>query len=116
MVAKSWTEEVPFVVGADGYSSSVRRSLGLTFPEVGPCAWYAVFEFRSSANVREEVRVALGERTSDVLWPLGDGWFRWSFQLPDFHSAEDDRLAKYRERFGEPTDRVKDQSSLRPEM
>ncbi|MDZ4797287.1 MAG: NAD(P)/FAD-dependent oxidoreductase [Bryobacteraceae bacterium] len=108
VVAKSWTENVPYVVGADGYASAVRRSLGFSFPEVGPCAWYGVFEFNSSADIEEEVRVVLGERTSDVLWPLGDGWFRWSFELPDFHNAEDDRLAKYRQRFGEPTDRVKD--------
>lgn len=108
VVDKSWTEEFPFVIGADGYGSAVRRSLGFTFPEVGPCSWYAVFEFRSDAGSADEVRVAMAERTADVLWPLGEGWYRWSFELPDYHSAEDDRLAKYRARFGEPADRVKE--------
>jgi NADPH-dependent dioxygenase len=108
VVAKSWSTEVPFVIGADGYGSAVRRSLGLQFSEVGPPAWYAVFEFRSDAGTDDEVRVAVGDRTTDVLWPLGEGWFRWSFQLPDYTDPEVERLAKYRERFGEPTDRVKD--------
>jgi 2-polyprenyl-6-methoxyphenol hydroxylase-like FAD-dependent oxidoreductase len=108
VVDKSWTEEFPVVIGADGYSSAVRRSLGFAFPEVGPCAWYGVFEFQSDADIGGEVRIVLGERSADVLWPLGDGWFRWGFELPDYQSAEDARLARYRARFGEPTDRVKD--------
>jgi 2-polyprenyl-6-methoxyphenol hydroxylase-like FAD-dependent oxidoreductase len=108
VVAKSWTFEVPFVVGADGYDSAVRHSLGFKFPEVAPCAWYAVFEFRSDSDVRDELRIVLGEKTTNVLWPLGEGWFRWSFQLPDYIDPVVERFAKYRERFGEPTERIKD--------
>ena len=59
---KSWTENVPFVIGADGYDSAVRRSIGIDFPEVAPCAWYGVFEFRSDADLPPEVRVVLHEK------------------------------------------------------
>jgi NADPH-dependent dioxygenase len=107
-VAKSWTESIPFVVGADGYNSSVRRSIGLKFPEVAPCAWYAVFEFHSEVSVQNEVRVVLGDDTTDVVWPLGEGLFRWSFEMPGYVDAEVDRLAKYREHFGMPSNRTKD--------
>jgi 2-polyprenyl-6-methoxyphenol hydroxylase-like FAD-dependent oxidoreductase len=82
--------------------------LGLSFPEVAPCAWFAVFEFRSDSNVNDEVRVVLADDSTNVLWPLGDGWFRWSFQLPGYTDPDVERLAKYRQRFGEPTERVKD--------
>jgi 2-polyprenyl-6-methoxyphenol hydroxylase-like FAD-dependent oxidoreductase len=112
VVDKSWDVSVPFVVGADGYDSNVRRSLGIAYPEVGPCAWYAVFEFQSGFPDQEEVRVILGDRTTDVLWPLGKGAYRWSFQLPDYVDPEVERLAKYREHFGEPTDRTKDRVYL----
>jgi 2-polyprenyl-6-methoxyphenol hydroxylase-like FAD-dependent oxidoreductase len=108
VVEKSWTTDVPFVIGADGYDSAVRRSLGLRFDEAAPCVWYAVFEFHCDADVQGEVRIAVGEKTTDVLWPLGDGWYRWSFQLPDYTDPETERLAAYRQRFGEPTDRIKD--------
>jgi 2-polyprenyl-6-methoxyphenol hydroxylase-like FAD-dependent oxidoreductase len=67
VVAKSWTVDVPFVIGADGYDSTVRRSLAIDYPEVAPCQWYAVFEFSSDADLPNEVRVVVGERTTDVL-------------------------------------------------
>jgi NADPH-dependent dioxygenase len=108
VVARSWTVDVPFVIGADGYGSAVRRSIGIEFPEIAPCTWYGVFEFRSDADVPDEVRVVAGERTTDVLWPLGNGWFRWSFQMPDHVDPEVDRLSSYRERYGEPSERTKD--------
>src|SRR5436190_18315579 len=36
VVAKSTAVEMPYVIGADGYNSGVRRALELDFPEVGP--------------------------------------------------------------------------------
>lgn len=110
-VAKSTSLEAPFVIGADGYNSIVRRTLGSEFPEVAPAAWYAVFEFESDASNGNEMRIVLGDRTTDVLWPLPGGLCRWSFQLPDYHDASaeamKDRLLA--SGFGYfPTERPKD--------
>lgn len=110
-VGKSRNLEPQFVLGADGHESRVRNSAALDFPEVAPAQYYAVFEFRSDVDLANEVRVVLGERTTDVLWPLPDGYCRWSFQLPDFSDTEaeqlKDRLAA--EGFGHfPTKRLKD--------
>ena len=109
VVAKSWTVEVPFVVGADGYDSAVRRSLGIEYPEVAPWAWYGVFEFSSDADLPNEVRVVVGAGTTDVLWPLGNGLFRWGFELTDVDPdvASD---VTYRHRFGQPSERNKDRT------
>ena len=107
VLAKSWTVDVPFVIGADGYASAVRRSMEIRFPETGPSSWYGVFEFQSDADLRE-VRVMLGEQTTDVLWPLGGEWFRWSFELPGYIDAEAERFIAFRQRFGEPSERIKD--------
>lgn len=74
--------EVPFVIGADGYNSQVRRTLGIKFPEVAPADYYAVFEFECGADLGHAIRLVLGEKTTDVLWPLPGGAARWSFQLP----------------------------------
>jgi 2-polyprenyl-6-methoxyphenol hydroxylase-like FAD-dependent oxidoreductase len=83
VVAKSTTLEVPFVIGADGHRSRVRRSLGIEFPEIAPAQQYAVFEFQSDLDLRDEVRIVLGKTTTDVLWPLPGRSFRWSFELAE---------------------------------
>jgi 2-polyprenyl-6-methoxyphenol hydroxylase-like FAD-dependent oxidoreductase len=83
MVAKSSEVQVPFVIGADGHQSLVRRSLGIDFPAVGPAQHFAVFEFDSSADLSDEIRLMLGDRTTDVLWPLPDRHCRWSFEVFD---------------------------------
>jgi 2-polyprenyl-6-methoxyphenol hydroxylase-like FAD-dependent oxidoreductase len=106
-VSNSQSVDVPFVVGADGFHSGVRRSLGIDFPEVAPSSCYAIFEFVSDARCAEEVRLITGPRTTDVLWPLGNGSFRWSFELPDYN-ADVEPAATYRHRFTSPAKRVKD--------
>ena len=83
MVAKSSEIQVPFVIGADGHQSLVRRALGSDFPAAAPAQHYAVFEFESNANLGDEMRIMFGERTTDVLWPLPDRHCRWSFELLD---------------------------------
>ena len=83
MVAKSSEVQVPFVIGADGHQSLVRRSLGIDFPAAGPAQHFAVFEFDSSADLGDEMRLMFGDRTTDVLWPLPDRHCRWSFELFD---------------------------------
>jgi pentachlorophenol monooxygenase len=75
-----------FVVGADGHRSAVRRALGVDFESLGEPELYAVFEITVEDGphldaMRDEVRVVLDQGTTNVLWPLGGGRFRWSFQV-----------------------------------
>ena len=84
MIAKTIELHVPWVIGADGHRSQLRRSLELDFPEVGPAQHFAVFEFQSDADLQHELRLILADRTVNAVWPLPDGACRWSFELPDF--------------------------------
>jgi 2-polyprenyl-6-methoxyphenol hydroxylase-like FAD-dependent oxidoreductase len=111
VAAKRSDIEVDFVLGADGHNSAVRRALAVDFPEVGPAQYYAIFEFKSNEFPSAETRIVLGERTTDVLWPLPDGYWRWSFQLPDYSDTEAEQLKDrlLSAGFGHfPTKRVKD--------
>jgi 2-polyprenyl-6-methoxyphenol hydroxylase-like FAD-dependent oxidoreductase len=95
VVARSHRVETSYVVGADGYNSRVRRALNIEFPEVGAAQYYAVFEFESDFDAENEIRIALGAQTTDVLWPLPEGYCRWSFQLPDYSDADAEGLQEY---------------------
>ena len=97
MVAKSTSMEVPFVIGADGHRSTVRRELDIEFAEAGEAQNYTVFEFETDFDLDHQLRFILGERTADVLWPLPNGACRWSFQLPDFVAPA---AARRRDRLG----------------
>lgn len=117
VVGKTITQDIPFVLGADGYNSRVRRALGIDFPEVGPAAYYAVFEFRSDARLDHEMRIVFGDGTTDVLWPLPEGFCRWSFQLTDYSDPQAEALKQYLSDSGQgnfPTKRAKDRR-LTPE-
>jgi 2-polyprenyl-6-methoxyphenol hydroxylase-like FAD-dependent oxidoreductase len=81
VVGKRRSLEVPFIVGADGYGSLVRRQLEIEFPEVGSAEQFAVFEFDSDFDARNEMRVILDDQSTNVLWPLPDGRVRWSFEI-----------------------------------
>ena len=91
MIAKSYDVKVPFVIGADGHRSLVRRCLGIEFPEVAPALHYAVFECQLDADLGHEMRIVMGDRTTDVLWPLPHNCCRWSFQLLDFAAPANTR-------------------------
>jgi 2-polyprenyl-6-methoxyphenol hydroxylase-like FAD-dependent oxidoreductase len=113
VVSKTTRMEVPFVIGADGYKSKVRQALKIEFPEVGPAQYYAVFEFKSDADLGHELRVVLGDKTTDVLWPLPNGYCRWSFELPDYTSLSAEDWKRYLLESGQgdlPSTRVKDRS------
>lgn len=92
VVAESKELEVPFVIGADGHKSRVRRALNVEFPEVGAPLYFAVFEFSAAAGLENETRLVLGEETTDVLWPLPEGACRWSFQLPHYSDEQAEAL------------------------
>lgn len=71
----------PFLVGADGHHSLVRRCLGVYYEQVGEPEQFAVFEFETDATLNDEVSVVLDDQTTNVLWPISDRRCRWSFQL-----------------------------------
>jgi len=111
VVAGSATSEVQYVVGADGYSSRVRRALNYDFPEVGPAQYFAVFEFSTDADLKHEMSIVFGDGTADVLWPLLGGDFRWSFLLPGHSDPSVEGIKNVLESsgFGHfPTERIKD--------
>lgn len=92
VITKSAALNVPFVIGADGYNSRVRRTLNVPFPEVGPAQYYAVFECNTDADLAGELRLMLSQNTTDALWPLPNGACRWSFLLPDYTDPEAERM------------------------
>ncbi len=110
VLAKSTKLKVPFVIGADGYNSRVRRALELDFHEVGPAQYFAVFEFKSDASESTDMRIVLGDGTTDVLWPLPGGYCRWSFELPDYHDTaiEDLKQGLSSAGFDMPSERAKE--------
>jgi 2-polyprenyl-6-methoxyphenol hydroxylase-like FAD-dependent oxidoreductase len=83
VVDKEVTATPAFVVGTDGHRSSVRRELGAEFPLHGEPQLFAVFEFAADDDPWREVRLVFDEDTDNVLWPLGDGRFRASFQIAE---------------------------------
>lgn len=72
-----------YAIGADGFSSGVRRALGIDFPRFGAAQFFGVFELAAEAPAFPEVRVVLDGDAVSVLWPLEDRRFRWSFELAD---------------------------------
>jgi 2-polyprenyl-6-methoxyphenol hydroxylase-like FAD-dependent oxidoreductase len=84
VVGTSKEYKVPFVIGADGHRSLVRRQLKLDFPEVGRAQHFAVFEFSTDFDLNHEMRVVLNATNANVIWPLPGGRCRWSFELPDY--------------------------------
>ncbi|RMH22946.1 MAG: FAD-dependent monooxygenase [Acidobacteria bacterium] len=87
VVTKAFDLNAGFVIGADGYGSTVRRYLDVDFDEVGPRQFYGIFEIAANGPSRDEMRVVLADGddgpTADVLWPLSQARWRWSFQLSD---------------------------------
>ena len=59
VVGRRWDLQTPFVLGADGYNSRVRRTLNIEYPEVAPAQYYAVFEFETDAKLGDEVTLGM---------------------------------------------------------
>jgi 2-polyprenyl-6-methoxyphenol hydroxylase-like FAD-dependent oxidoreductase len=91
VVQKTIPVEADFVVGADGHRSGVRRAAGIDFDPVGGRGLFAVFEFHSDTEPGSEATVVLDEFGTSVLWPLPDGRWRWSFQIPEGEGHEGPR-------------------------
>jgi 2-polyprenyl-6-methoxyphenol hydroxylase-like FAD-dependent oxidoreductase len=83
VIDKTIDTRASFVIGADGLHSAVRRALDIDFAEMGERQFFGVFEFDAEMAAANELKVVLDEKTDNVLWPMRDNHFRWSFQLDD---------------------------------
>jgi NADPH-dependent dioxygenase len=84
-----------YLIGADGRESAARNIAGIDFPTVSPSADYAVFEFKTNAELPDEMRLIIKGDKTHVFWPLPNGHCRWSFQVNP-GSAPKDSLDKER--------------------
>lgn len=75
------TLRADFLIGTDGHNSMVRPRAGLEYQRLGETESFAAFEFESEPQAAEELRVVLDDATTNVLWPLVDNRYRWTFQL-----------------------------------
>ncbi len=78
-----------FLIGTDGHNSMVRSRAGLEYQRSGATESFAAFEFESVSSITDELRVVLDESTTNVLWPLGESRYRWTFQLVRAELAAD---------------------------
>ena len=91
LVGKTLKMEVPFVIGADGYSSIVRRLSQIDFNQVGDSHNFAVYEFVTDVDLKNDSVIALDENSTNVLWPLSHNRCRWGFQLTDVTASNINR-------------------------
>ena len=81
IVQKVISIQARFLVGADGHNSLVRQRLKLPFERLSPTQTFVTCEFSTDAEIEPEVRVVLDDYSTNVLWPLPDDKYRWTFQL-----------------------------------
>ncbi|PWU20736.1 MAG: hypothetical protein C5B50_03240 [Verrucomicrobia bacterium] len=81
MVMKRLAVRARILIGADGHNSLVRERLGLEYEPLRPRQSFAVVEFTADSEGHDEVRAVLDDETTNVLWPLPQHKFRWTFQL-----------------------------------
>jgi 2-polyprenyl-6-methoxyphenol hydroxylase-like FAD-dependent oxidoreductase len=82
---------------------------------LGPAQYFAVFEFKTKADVGHEVRLVFDDGATSVLWPLPNGYCRWSFELPDYHDADTEMMKDRLHAAGLgyfPTERPKEREAL----
>jgi len=81
MITKESKVRAGYLIGADGFHSFVRRSLGMGFEEQGRVEAFSVYEFPAQIDFPDEARVVLDDPTTNVFWPLHDRRGRLSFQV-----------------------------------
>jgi len=88
-VEKEILEETRFVVGADGQNSRCRHCLNIPYHCTGAPERYAVFQTHIEGEVGHEVKIVIDKGVASVMWPLGDGDCRWSFQMMEIEPFGD---------------------------
>ncbi len=94
VVVRSRTLQPAYVVGADGYDSTVRRMAGIDMTDHGSGQLFAVYEIEATGELPTEGRVILDPDSTSVYWPLEQGRCRWGFQIKDVdeHAPSIERL------------------------
>jgi 2-polyprenyl-6-methoxyphenol hydroxylase-like FAD-dependent oxidoreductase len=72
--------EADFVVGADGYDSSVREALGIELVDHGGLQTFAFFD-AVTQRAGTEAQLALSDEYCNSVYPLQGGHSRFSFQV-----------------------------------
>jgi len=72
--------EADFVIGADGYDSTVREALGIELVEHGPLQTFAFFD-APTHRAGTEAQLALSEDFGSSVYPVQGGVSRFSFQV-----------------------------------
>ncbi|MEI9949108.1 MAG: NAD(P)/FAD-dependent oxidoreductase [Pseudomonadota bacterium] len=78
--------DADFVIGADGYESRVRESLGFQSLDVGATETFAMFEGARPA-VDSTINLGFQQGLGSAAFPLPDRRGRWGFQLGSGFSA-----------------------------
>lgn len=80
-VASEHTVHTAFLVGADGYHSTVRDTLDTEFKKYPGTQAFEVFEFQRATGFHHEARVVLRDDSVNAVWPLSAQRVRWNFQV-----------------------------------
>ncbi|MDK2972483.1 MAG: hypothetical protein PWP23_2238 [Candidatus Sumerlaeota bacterium] len=96
MVLGRRTVKARYVIGADGYHSTVRKVLEIPRVPCGNKMYFSLYEFESTQDVGSEMRIVASDGMLSVLWPLPGGWCRWAFGIanPGEHNSSLDQLRR----------------------
>jgi 2-polyprenyl-6-methoxyphenol hydroxylase-like FAD-dependent oxidoreductase len=72
--------EADYLIGADGYESTVREQLDISLRQHGPLTSYVFFD-AATQRAGSEAQLALSEGLLNAVYPLQDGVSRFSFQV-----------------------------------
>jgi 2-polyprenyl-6-methoxyphenol hydroxylase-like FAD-dependent oxidoreductase len=89
VVKRSFQITADYVIGCDGQRSAVRRLAAIPEQTFGQPQTFVVYEFDSDFEMPDEIRLVLNPNDTNVLWPLPDSRFRWSFQWTKTADAGD---------------------------
>ena len=83
-----------FLVGADGYSSQIRKILEVDYDHLGDIGTFFVTEFDCDREPDPEVRIVLEEGSTNVFWPIAGNRVRWGFQVDPEDSTTGSVMAR----------------------
>ncbi len=81
-----------FVVGADGYDSLVRRSLGLDYRDLGGRVTYGLLEFDAPLRHTDRMELIFHGESTDVFWPIENERGRWNLRIRNTDLVPDVRV------------------------